>query len=132
MNRDTYNRIKPWLTAVVLLIVAIAAYVSINFEYVLGEESVTITTGRGVVIPFADVTEVRYFERLPSLSNRIGTSLGRIRSGTFTVDGVGRGKVYATDSSHPAVIIFTAETFYAITPDDAMSFYEQVKARSGR
>lgn len=132
MNRDTYSRIKPWITAVALVGVAIAAFISINFKYVLSDEAVTITAGRGIVIPFTDITEVRYFERLPSLSNRVGTSLGRIRSGTFTVAGVGRGKVYATDNSRPAVIIFTAETLYAITPDDAMAFYEQVKARTGR
>ncbi|HSL93828.1 MAG TPA: PH domain-containing protein [Bacillota bacterium] len=131
MNSDNLRRFKPIITIVALIGVGIAAFISVNFNYVLSEEAVIISRGSGITIPFAEMTDVRYFDRLPALSNRVGTSLGKIRSGTFTVAEVGRGSVYAKDFTRPAVIIFTAGTFYAITPEDARAFYEQVVQKIG-
>ena len=131
MNSDSLKRFKPIITIVALIGIGIAAFISVNFDYVLGENAVTITRGKAITIPFAEIKDVWYFDRLPALSNRVGTSLGKIRSGTFTVAEAGRGSVYAKDITKPAVIIFTEDTFYAITPEDAKDFYKQVVQKLG-
>ncbi len=131
MNNDSLRRFKPIITIVALIGVGIAAFIGVNFDYVLGAEAVIITRGSGITIPFTEIIDVWYFDRLPALSNRVGTSLGKIRSGTFTVAEVGRGSVYAKDYTLPAVVIFTADTFYAITPQDARDFYKQVVQKIG-
>lgn len=100
-----------------------------NYEYLLEDVGVIITRGRGITIPYEEITDVQYFERLPSLSMRVGESIGSRRNGTFTVAGVGRGKVYAKDITQPALIIFTEKTFYAITPENAQQFMAQIEER---
>jgi len=131
-ERLTYAKIKPYISAVVLIGVAIYLGFSLlnsNYDYIIGDNAVTITRGKGIDIPISQITEVRYFNRLPALSNRVGESIGNKRNGTFTVANVGRGKVYATDITMPGVIIFTAETFYAITPPNAEEFTTQLQNR---
>jgi ABC-2 type transport system permease protein len=91
-----------------------------NLDYTLTQDAIEIGS---TTIPYSEITEVRYLEQIPTLSNRVGTSVGHYQSGTFTVEGIGRGKVFATDSTKPAVVIFTAETFYIITPENALEFY---------
>jgi hypothetical protein len=98
-----------------------------NYEYLLDDAGVTITRGRGITIPYEKITDVQYFEKLPSLSQRVGESIGNKRNGTFTVAGVGRGKVYAQDITRSALIIFTEDTFYAITPENAQEFMAQIQ-----
>lgn len=131
-ERTSNSRQKQILNIVVIIGVAIYLGYSLlnsNYNYVIGDNSVTITRGKGIEIPINDIIEARYFERLPALSNRVGESLGNKRNGTFTVADVGRGKVYATDITKPGVIIFTHNTFYAITPPNAEEFATQLQNR---
>jgi len=132
MNNKKFRVAMNVVTVIGLAIFGIMTLINMNYTYTLSDNAVTITRGKGIVIPFAEIEDVQYFERLPALSNRVGESIGNKKSGTFTVDGVGRGKVYATDATKPAIILFTKDTFYAITPDDAESFFQQVSVRIGK
>ncbi len=107
--------------------VLLFSYFMGNYEYLLDDKGVTITRGRGITIPYEEITDVQYFERLPALSMRVGEAIGNRRNGTFTVANVGRGKVYAQDITRPALIIFTEKTFYAITPENAQEFLAQLE-----
>lgn len=131
-KETTYRKIKRVLNVVVLIgvgIYGIYAFMNMNYEYTLNDQGVTITKGKGIDIAFTDIVDVQYFEKLPALSNRVGESIGSRRNGTFTVAGIGRGKVYATDIKQPGIIIFTADTFYAITPPEAQDFFTQLQAK---
>ncbi|KAF0197177.1 MAG: hypothetical protein FD169_536 [Bacillota bacterium] len=130
-KETTYKKIKTVLNTVVLIgigIYLIFAFTNMNYDYTLNDQGVTISRGKGIDIAFTEIVDVQYFERLPALSNRVGESLGNRRNGTFTVAGIGRGKVYVTDITKPGIIIFTADTFYAITPPDSQNFFIQLEA----
>ncbi len=121
---------KPLWSLVSVAIVGgvlLFSYFMGNYEYLLDDKGVTITRGRGITIPYEEITDVQYFERLPALSMRVGEAIGNRRNGTFTVANVGRGKVYAQDITRPALIIFTEKTFYAITPENAQEFLAQLE-----
>lgn len=131
-KETTYKKIKMGLNIVVLVGVAIYgiyAFTNMKYDYTLDDQGVTITRGKGIDIAFTEIIDVQYYEKLPALSNRVGESLGSRRNGTFTVAGVGRGKVYALDITKPGIIIFTSETFYAITPPDAQEFFDVVQSK---
>ena len=131
-KETTYKKIKTGLNIVVLIgvgIYFIFAFTNMNYEYTLNDQGVTITRGKGIDIAFTDIIDVQYFEKLPALSNRVGESIGNRRNGTFTVAGIGRGKVYATDINQPGIIIFAADTFYVITPPDAQDFFNKIQAK---
>jgi ABC-2 type transport system permease protein len=120
------------IRAAVYVLAILAVVGSLSIEFFKGRNlDYTLTAGAveigSTTIPYGDITEVRYLEKIPTLSNRVGTSVGNYKSGTFTVEGIGRGKVYAKDSTQPAVAIFTADTFYIITPENAREFYYELQ-----
>ena len=126
------KKFKSILNIVVLISVGIYlifAFTNMNYDYTLNDQGVTITRGKGIEIPFTEIVEVQYFEKIPALSNRVGESLGSRRNGTFTVAGIGRGKVYATDITKPGIIIFVSDTFYVITPSDAQDLFTRIQSK---
>lgn len=96
-----------------------------TLDYTFGPEDIRFGSVR---IAYDEITEVQYLERIPSLSNRVGTSIGVYKAGTFTVAGIGRGKVFATDSTKPALLLRTQTTFYVITPDDARQRFLELQS----
>lgn len=97
-----------------------------NMKYTFGSDAVSFSS---VTLQYHDITEVQYLQEVPPLSGRVGTGIGNLQIGTFTVSGIGRGKVYATDISKPALFIRTDKTFYIITPDNAKEHYEQIRSK---
>lgn len=134
MNKETtYRKIKTVFNIVVVIgvgIYGIYAFINMNYDYTLNDQGVALTKGKDIDIAFVDIVDVQYFEKLPALSNRVGVSIGNRRNGTFTVAGIGRGKVYASDIKQPGIIIFTSDTFYAITPPNAQDFFTQLQDKT--
>jgi len=101
----------------------------VTLEYEFGPDYVKF---QNVVIPYEELVEVRLLEEVPPLSNRVGTSIGNYRSGTFTVEGIGRGRVVADDRTKPALVLFTNKGFYIITPDNAAERYKEIMEKTER
>ncbi|NLN18185.1 MAG: hypothetical protein GX162_02755 [Firmicutes bacterium] len=97
-----------------------------TFDYTFEAEQLRFGPVR---LSYDEIIEVQYLERIPPLSNRVGTSLGAYKSGTFTVAGIGRGKVFATDSTKPALLLRTEDTFYIITPENAYERFLELSER---
>ena len=97
-----------------------------TFDYTFAAEQLRFGPVR---LSYDEIIEVQYLERIPPLSNRVGTSLGAYKSGTFTVAGIGRGKVFATDSTKPALLLRTEDTFYIITPENAYERFLELSER---
>ena len=98
----------------------------VTFDYSFEADQVRFGPMR---LSYDEIVEIQYLERVPPLSNRVGTSIGSYKSGTFTVAGIGRGKVFATDSTKPALLLRTEDTFYIITPEDAHDRFLELSAR---
>lgn len=119
----------------IIIIAAIAAFVlftgrellmGVKLEYTFGPDSIKFGN---TTISYVEITELQYLEQIPRLSNRVGTSAGNYASGTFTVEGIGRGYVFAKDVTQPALLIRTEETFYIITPENAAQHYREVQEK---
>ncbi|MGI6344147.1 MAG: PH domain-containing protein [Bacillota bacterium] len=126
-RRRSHNPVLTLLSLAILGCILLWTAIAGKYEYLLDDTGVTITRGRGITIAYDEITDLQYFEQLPKLSMRVGESIGNKRNGTFTVAGVGRGKVYAQDITRSALIIFTEDTFYAITPENAQEFMAQIQ-----
>ncbi len=101
-------------------------FMMVTFDYSFEADQVRFGPMR---LSYDEIVEIQYLERVPPLSNRVGTSIGSYKSGTFTVAGIGRGKVFATDSTKPALLLRTEDTFYIITPEDAHDRFLELSAR---
>lgn len=126
MMRITVVVLSLVITGIILVLVLSLISAQTNYTYKIDENGITITAGRGINIPYTKISSIKYMDKAPALSDRFGTSLGNIKSGTFTVEGIGRGNVYATDITKPVLIIYTSDTFYLITPDNIKDVEDKV------
>lgn len=98
------------------------AYKGINIDYKVENNNIIINWFSGVVIPVDDVVEVSILEETPKMEKVFGIDLFSIRQGTYSLEGIGRVKVYSKDIKRKMVLIKTHKMSYGLTPEDAREF----------
>lgn len=115
---------KVRLAAVVLTIVFLGLLVLAGnrLAYQIVDEQIRISWIRPVVIPLPEVIAVEILDGTVRMRRDFGIGVGNLRQGTFTVEGVGRVRMYAGDIRRPLVLIHTESAIYGVTPTDASEF----------
>ncbi len=112
--------------AVALIAVAVVGYIASNMEYLVEPDGVVIRGITQVTIPMSEITEVVVLDKAPAMHRNFGISVLNVRQGRFTLIGVGKVNMYASNITRRLVVIRTADATYAITPKDPESFVAQL------
>lgn len=82
-------------------------------------EGIVISGIYGAAIPRKEITGIDLKTEIPGvLSKNNGFNCGDIRKGHFTLEGMGRGRLYLESSRGPFVYIFTEESYLIINYKD--------------
>lgn len=103
-------------TAIVLLtVVGLLVYGHLTPRVETGPEGIMIGGVYGATIPREEITGISLESEIPKiLSRNNGFSGGEVRKGNFTLEGVGRGRLYLESSEGPFIFIKTADSYTII------------------
>jgi hypothetical protein len=103
-------------TAIVLLAtVGLLVYGHLSPRVETGPEGIIISGVYGTTIPHEEITGISLESEIPKiLSRNNGFSSGEVRKGNFTLEGMGRGRLYLESSKGPFIFIKTAKSYTII------------------
>lgn len=117
------------ILASVFLVVAIIFYQSINIDYKIEDGSIKINWFSGVEIPIGDITEIRVLDKVPQMTKITGIDILGIRQGVYTVEGIGRVKMYISDIGRKLVLVKTISMTYGLTPENTPQFVNAISIK---
>lgn len=141
MPEQKYPRWLKTLLVLMLIPIGWGAYVALagdmDLTYAVTDEGVQIKHGGALVIlppedriiPFSEIIEVQFLERIPKMRKSFGKDGFRTWVGDFNSEAYGPVKAYILNIKWPAVLIKTERQIYIITPQTAADFTKQVQAR---
>lgn len=121
--------LNHFIAVAVIIMVLIMAYKGASIDYTVEDENIVISWFTGVAIPIKDVVEVRILDETPKMEKVIGVELFDIRQGTYSLEGIGRVKVYSPDIKRKMVLVKTDKMYYGLTPGDAQEFAKLVSSK---
>lgn len=121
--------LNGFILVIVAFMVIILAYRGLNIDYKIEKGNIIITWFKGVTIPIKDITEVRILDSTPKMTKIKGVDLMYIRQGTYSLEGVGRVKVYSPDIRRKMILISTDKITYGITPGNPRQFANIINGR---
>lgn len=129
MKLDSKKKMDFIIIALIAFLALLLLYQGINMDYKVEGGVINIEWFTGVDIPLADVEEVKVLDSLPDMQKIIGIEMGNIRQGTYSLEGIGRVKLYARNIKRKLVLIKTNSMVYGITPENPQAFMEQITGR---
>lgn len=129
MKLDSKKKMDFIIIALIASLALLLLYQGINMDYKVEGGVINIEWFTGVDIPLADVEEVKVLDSLPDMQKIIGIEMGNIRQGTYSLEGIGRVKLYARNIKRKLVLIKTNSMVYGITPENPQAFMEQITGR---
>lgn len=129
MKLDSKKNMDFIIIALIASLALLLLYQGINMDYKVEGGVINIEWFTGVDIPLADVEEVKVLDSLPDMQKIIGIEMGNIRQGTYSLEGIGRVKLYARNIKRKLVLIKTNSMVYGITPENSQAFMEQIAGR---
>jgi Protein of unknown function (DUF2679). len=122
-GRSKFNLI---VLAIVLVFLIVMFYQGTNMKYKIEGENVRITWFAGVNIPRRDIMDVKVLQDKPKMTRIVGVSLFTVKEGTYTLEGVGRVRMYANNINKKLVLVTTDKMTYCITPDNPEQFVKEL------
>lgn len=103
-------------TAIVLIAaVGLLIYGHLSPQVEAKPEGIVISGVYGATIPHEEITGISLEREMPEiLSRNNGFSSGAVRKGHFTLEGIGRGRLYLESGEGPFIFIETAESYTII------------------
>lgn len=112
--------------AAVIIILSVLAYQGMNLNYTVEKGYIKINWFTGVSVPIKDINEAIILDNTPKMTKMVGVELFNIRQGTFSLEGIGRVKMYAGDVRRKLVLLKTDKITYAITPENPSQFLKWI------
>jgi hypothetical protein len=133
-----YNIISIAVTIVILAAVAVfltILFTSTNEETkaVFGEDSVQFTGMYGETYAYADISSVTLEDNIPAIGEKTnGAGLGDVKKGDWTVDGLGKCRLYVMSANGPYVVMKTNGGCVIISfkdPEKTKGLYESLREK---
>jgi len=116
------------LTAIIIIF-SVLAYRGMNIEYYIEKGNIRINWFGDVTIPIKDINQAIILDNTPEMTKMVGVEFFNIRQGTFSLEGIGRVKIYADDIRRKIVLLKTDKITYGITPDNPEQFVRWIGKR---
>ncbi len=121
------------LCFVVAGIMIISGFFSIrDSKVIVASQYIKVESVWGVKQPINEIKEVSLKNTLPKvLSKNGGSGLASVLKGQFTLEGLGKGRVYATIDKPPFIYITTDKSYIIINykePNRTKELYKTIKA----
>lgn len=133
----------PWVRALIFLMFIPLAWLTftalfgtMNLAYQVSAEGVhikhsgalVIIPAEDILLPFAEIEEVRCLQGLPKLRKVWGKDGFGALVGDFKSDEYGDVKAYVREQKGPAVLIKTKNRAYIVSPKEAWDFTKKIQA----
>jgi hypothetical protein len=109
---------------------AIMVYGQVSTRVEVKPEGIVIGGMYGTTIPAEEIREVSLEDEIPRILVRNnGLGYGEIKKGHFTLEGLGRGRLYLESREGPHICIYTADSYAIINyrdPDRTRALYESM------
>jgi hypothetical protein len=122
-NRTKLNNIVLLIVVPLLIILFIAGS---NMKYKVEGGGVKIKWITSINIPADKIKEVQILDKTPGMNRVFGMDMISVKQGTYTLEGIGRVKMYANNIKRKLVLIKTDDTVYAITPENPEEFKKSI------
>lgn len=113
----------------VFLVVAIIFYQSIKIDYQVEDGSIKINWFSGENISLKDIAEIRVLDKIPEMTKITGIDIFGIKQGVYELEGIGRVKMYISDTGRKLVLVKTASMAYGLTPEDTQQFVNKISIK---
>lgn len=117
------------IIAAVLLIAGILAYQGMNMDYKVEDGHIKISWFTGVEIPVKDITGIKVLDKAPAITKITGVDLFNVREGVYTMDGVGKVRLYVSDIGRKIVLVKTSSMIYGLSPSNPEQFVKMINIR---
>jgi len=134
-------RVETWELYALIGFIALALLFLVGFmlvtaaraarmEYRLDPDGLTIVWGEPRTIPYADIRSVERVEGRPRLRRIVGTAISGLHLGTFSLQGVGRVRLYAGRIDQHLVLVDAGpHGRLGLTPEDPDRFVAELRRR---
>lgn len=130
MIKPSFKRRLNILVLIILVpFIIIILFQGFNINYKVVSKNIEISWFSGVKIPIKDITEVKVLDKAPGMIRIMGMSIFNIRQGTYSVEGIGRVKLYVNDITRKLILIKTDKMTYGITPENTKEFVSLINLR---
>ncbi|HBM75130.1 MAG TPA: hypothetical protein DD429_06190 [Clostridiaceae bacterium] len=122
MKSKVFKKSDCIMIAALILLMFLFLYHGIDIDYKIEDENIKINWFTGVSIPFKDIESVKMLDSTPNMIKIMGMDFMNIRQGIYSLEGIGRVKMYARDIRRKMVLVKTSKMTYALTPKDPIQF----------
>jgi hypothetical protein len=122
MKSKVFRKSDCIMIAALILLMFLFLYHGIDIDYKIEDENIKINWFTGVNIPFKDIESVKMLDSTPNMIKIMGMDFMNIRQGIYSLEGIGRVKMYARDIRRKMVLVKTSKMTYALTPKDPIQF----------
>lgn len=122
MKSKVFKKSDCIMIAALILLMVLFLYRGIDIDYKIEDENIKINWFTGVSIPFKDIESVKMLDSTPNMIKIMGMDFMNIRQGIYSLEGIGRVKMYARDIRRKMVLVKTSKMTYALTPKDPIQF----------
>ena len=93
-------------------------------------DGATLLKKEDFLVSYSEVTQVELLESLPTIRKGSGLNNSKVKIGTYHTADLGDFRAYAKLKQGPHLVIYTSQKTYVVTPEDARSVFEALKARN--
>lgn len=130
------NKITIIVISIFMILIMLFVYISLfgankTAQVVIGDNKIIIEGQYGITIPLENILDVSLNEKLPKVINKTnGSDLGSKLKGNFTLEGIGKAKLFLDKKNTPFIFINSKDGLIIINQRDkeeTIKLYEKIR-----